>query len=65
MSRQILRWQLLFTEYDIVYMTKKAVKGCIIANHLANNVVEDYAPLYFDLSNKDILVTKDDGKKNG
>lgn len=46
-------------------MTKKAVKGCIIANHLANNVVEDYAPLYFDLSNEDILVTKDDGKKNG
>ena len=33
----------------------KAVKGSAIADHLADNVVEDYEPLDFDFLDKDIL----------
>ena len=51
-------------EYDIIYMTKKAVKGSIIADHLVDNVVEDYELLYFDLPDEDVLAAKDDGEKN-
>jgi hypothetical protein len=45
-------------------MTKKAVKGSIIADHLVDNVVEDYELLYFDLPDEDVLAAKDDGEKN-
>ena len=42
LSSQITRWQVLLSEYDILYMIRKAVKGSVIADHLADNVVEDY-----------------------
>lgn len=61
----MLRWQLLFIEYDIIYMTKKVVKGSTITDHLANNIVEDYELLYFDLLDENVLATEDDGEKNG
>jgi len=52
-------------EFDTVYMTRKAVKGSVIADHLADNVMEDYEPLNLDLPNKHILVIEDDGEMNG
>jgi len=45
-------------------LTRKAVKGNIIADHLTNNTVEDYEPLNFDLYDEDVLVVKDDGEMN-
>jgi len=39
---RIARWQMLFSEYDIVYCTPKAVKGSILADHLAHQPVDDY-----------------------
>jgi hypothetical protein len=36
-------------------MTRKVVKGSTIANHLADNVVENYEPLNFDLLDEDVL----------
>jgi hypothetical protein len=29
-------------EYDIVYMTRKAMKGVVIVDHLADNRQEDF-----------------------
>jgi len=46
-------------------MTRKAVKGSVIADHLVDNVMEDYEPLNLDLPNKHVLVIKDDGEMNG
>jgi len=48
----------LLAEYDIVFMTKKAVKGSVIANHLTNNVIEDYKPLNFDFPYEDVLIVE-------
>jgi hypothetical protein len=45
-------------------LTRKAVKGNTIADHLTNNIVEDYEPLNFDLYDEDVLVVKDDGEMN-
>ena len=47
LSSRIARWQVLLSEYDIIYMTRKAVKGSVIADHLADNAIEDYEPLDF------------------
>ena len=41
-------------------MTRKAVKGSIIIDHLADHAMEEYEPLDFDLPDKDVLVIGDD-----
>jgi len=55
LSSQIARWQVLQAEYDIVYMTRKAVKGSVIHDHLADHAMEDYEPLNFDFPDEDVL----------
>jgi len=42
-------------EYDIVYMTRKAVKESVIVDHLINHAMEDYESLDFDLPDEDVL----------
>ncbi|XP_052301368.1 LOW QUALITY PROTEIN: uncharacterized protein LOC127904008 [Populus trichocarpa] len=63
LSSRIARWQVLLAEYDIVYMTRKAVKGSAIADHLADNAVEDYEPLDFDFPDEDILLIEKEEEK--
>ena len=47
-------------------MTRKAIKGSIIVDHLADHAVEDYEPLDFDLPDDDVLVIGDDeGRVSG
>ncbi|KAG5233085.1 RNA-directed DNA polymerase (Reverse transcriptase), Ribonuclease [Salix suchowensis] len=55
LSSRIARWQVLLSEYDIVYMTRKAVKGSVIADHLADHAMEDYEPLDFDFPDEDVF----------
>ena len=62
MSSRIARWQVLLAEYDIIYMTRKSVKGSAIADHLADNAIEDYEPLNFDFPDEDVLVTEKEEK---
>jgi hypothetical protein len=52
----------LLVEYDIIYMTRKAIKGSAIVNHLANNYVKDYEPLNFYLPDEKVLAVKNDGR---
>ena len=59
---RITRWQVLLVEYDIVYMTRKAVKGSVIIDHLEDNTIEDYEPLNFYFLYEDVLVVEK--KKN-
>ncbi|XP_052305631.1 uncharacterized protein LOC112325327 [Populus trichocarpa] len=63
LSSRIARWQVLLAEYDIIYMTRKAVKGSAIADHLADNAVEDYEPLDFDFPDEDILSIEKEEEK--
>ncbi|XP_073262695.1 uncharacterized protein [Populus alba] len=55
LSSRIARWQVLLSEYDIIYMTRKAVKGSVIADHLADNAIEEYEPLDFDFPDENLL----------
>jgi ribonuclease HI len=60
MSNRLARWQVLLAEYDIIYKTRKSVKGSAIADHLADNAVEDYELLNFDFPDEDVLVIESD-----
>ncbi|XP_070035086.1 uncharacterized protein [Nicotiana tomentosiformis] len=37
---KLAKWQILLTEFDIIYVTQKAVKGKALADHLAENPVD-------------------------
>jgi hypothetical protein len=64
MSSRIARWQVLLAEYDIIYMTRKSVKGSAITDHLVDNAIEDYEPLNFDFPDEDVLVTEREEKSD-
>ncbi|XP_057972800.1 uncharacterized protein LOC131160947 [Malania oleifera] len=51
---QMAHWQMLLTEYDITYVTRKAIKGSIIEEYLADRPVNDYQPMEFDFPDQDI-----------
>ncbi|XP_057969486.1 uncharacterized protein LOC131158636 [Malania oleifera] len=51
---RVVRWQMLLTEYDISYVTRKAIKGSVIAEYLAERAVEDYQPMEFEFPDHDI-----------
>ncbi|XP_070017816.1 uncharacterized protein [Nicotiana sylvestris] len=36
---KLAKWQILLSEFDIVYVTQKAIKGQALADHLAENPV--------------------------
>ncbi|XP_070029477.1 uncharacterized protein [Nicotiana sylvestris] len=43
---RLAKWQILLTEFDIVYITRTAMKSQALADHLAENPVDDeYQPL--------------------
>ena len=64
LSGRIARWQMILTEYDIQYTTQKAIKGSVLADHLAHQAVEDYQSMRFDFPDEDIM-TLDNIGDNG
>ncbi|KAK5847026.1 hypothetical protein PVK06_003328 [Gossypium arboreum] len=55
LNGRMARWQILLSEFDIVYVNQKAVKGSAIADFLASRALEDYEPLSFDFPNEDLM----------
>ncbi|XP_016676394.1 uncharacterized protein [Gossypium hirsutum] len=63
LSGRMARWQILLSEFNIVYVNQKAVKGSAITDFLASRTLNDYEPLNFDFSNEDLVyvaTTEDD-----
>jgi len=54
LTGRITRWQML-SEYDIQYVTQKAIKGSALADHLAHQPVEDYRPMQLEFPDEEIL----------
>ena len=50
----------MLLEYDIVYVTKKAIKESAIVDHLAAQPVADYEPMRVDFSNENIFLVEND-----
>lgn len=55
LTGRIARWQMLLSEYDIQYVTQKAIKGSVLAEHLAHQPLNDYQPVRFDFPDEDIM----------
>ncbi|GAU31738.1 hypothetical protein TSUD_146250 [Trifolium subterraneum] len=58
LTGRIARWQMLLSKYDIEYRTQKAIKGSILADHLAHQPVEDCQPIKFDFPDEEIMYLK-------
>ncbi|XP_059301918.1 uncharacterized protein LOC132053837 [Lycium ferocissimum] len=58
---KLAKWQILLSEFDIVYVTQKAIKGQAIADHLAEHPVdEEYMPIKTYFPNKEVLFVGED-----
>ncbi|WRX12956.1 G-patch domain - like 2 [Theobroma cacao] len=55
LSGRVARWQVLLSEYDIVYVSRKAIKGNTLADFLAERAEKDYEPMKFEFSNEDLM----------
>ena len=43
---RLAKWQIFLTEFDIIYVTRTAIKAHALADHLAENLIDgDYEPL--------------------
>ena len=51
----ITRWQVLLSEFSIVYVTQKAIKGSALANYLAQQPINDYQPMHPEFPDEDIM----------
>ncbi|XP_071905708.1 uncharacterized protein [Coffea arabica] len=54
---RLAKWQMILSEFDIVFTSQKAVKGQAIADHLAENPKdEDYQPLHTYFPDEKVLL---------
>ncbi|XP_058086444.1 uncharacterized protein LOC131233669 [Magnolia sinica] len=60
---RIAKWQLLLSEFDITYVTQKAIKGQALADHLAVHSLPDYEPLKTFFPDEDILLIEEEEEK--
>ncbi|XP_050905515.1 uncharacterized protein LOC127119336, partial [Lathyrus oleraceus] len=58
LTGRIARWQMLLSEYDIEYRAQKAIKGSILADHLAHQPIEDHQSVQYDFPDEEILYLK-------
>nr|XP_016451706.1 PREDICTED: uncharacterized protein LOC107776337 [Nicotiana tabacum] len=55
------KWHILLSEFDIVYVTQKAIKGQALFDHLAENPVdEEYKPLRTYFPDEEVLFAGED-----
>ena len=59
LSRRIVRWQMVLTEYDIQYTTQKEIKGSVLDDHLAHQVIDDYQSMSFEFPDENIMLVTD------
>ncbi|XP_070024614.1 uncharacterized protein [Nicotiana sylvestris] len=58
---KLAKWQILLSEFDIVYVTQKAIKGQALADHLAENPMdEEYKPLRMYFPDEEVLFAGED-----
>ena len=46
---------MLLSEFDILYVSQKAIKRSAIADFLAEKANEEYEPMSFDFPNEDLM----------
>ena len=54
-SRRIVRWQVLLSEFDILYVPQKVIKESAIVDFLAKRANEEYEPMSFNFLDEDLM----------
>ncbi|XP_058003686.1 uncharacterized protein LOC131180092 [Hevea brasiliensis] len=62
---RIAKWQVILSQYDIVYMIRKAIKGSVIVDLLAENPIDDYETLNFEFLNEHINTIDEETEGQG
>ncbi|XP_039015884.1 uncharacterized protein LOC120146364 [Hibiscus syriacus] len=52
---RLVRWQMLLSEFDIVYVSQKGIKESAISDFLASRALEDYESLNFNFLYEDLM----------
>ena len=52
---RIARWQVLLSEFDIVYITQKVIKRSALADYLVQQPLNDYQPMHPEFPDEDIM----------
>ena len=55
LTGQIARCQVLLSEYDILYVSQKAIKESVIVDFLEKKANEEYEPMSFNFSDEDLM----------
>ena len=55
LSGRIVKWQVLLSEIDILYVSQKAIKRSAIADFLAERANEEYEPMSFEFPDEDLM----------
>ena len=55
LTGRIARWLVLLSEFDIVYVTQKTIKGSTLVDYLAQQPLNDYQPMHSEFPNEDIM----------
>ncbi|KAI9072160.1 hypothetical protein K1719_045874 [Acacia pycnantha] len=61
---RVSKCQIILSEYDIRYVTKKSIKGGTKDDHLAENPIVEYQLLDFKFPDEDICATKDPNEES-
>ena len=70
LTGRIVWWQVLLSEFDIVHVTQKAIKGSALVYYLAQQPINDYQPMHPEFPDKDIMTlfeeeVEDEYRTNG
>ena len=52
---RLARWQVLLFEYDIIYVSQKAIKRSVLAEFFTCQVLDNYQPLDFKFPDEDLM----------
>ena len=55
LSERIARWQVLLSEFDILYVSQKAIKGSAITDFLVERTNKEYKPMSFEFLDEDLM----------
>ena len=55
LSGRIARWQVLLSEFDILYISQRAIKESVIADFLVERANEEYEPMSFEFPDEDLM----------
>ncbi|XP_020208827.1 uncharacterized protein LOC109793768 [Cajanus cajan] len=63
LTRRVARWQVLLSEYDITYVSQKAIKDSALANYLVSGLIDERHAIKDDFLDEEILALGNEEKE--